>query len=206
MSGIGASLIGRRASKKRAPTGPNKEDGKMGIRSYINYLLISLIIGVAFLACASNKKMDNMEDQKQSGMMDTKQSSMMDQKQSGMMDKRQSGMAETKMQGAMTGMLMGTAGYHAAGKAMLSKDTMGKATLTLSDIKVDRIPDGQVYLAKDGDYAHGVHLGMLKQFSGSVSFALPPGTDTGMYNSVVIWCKKFNVEIGRAELANGMMQ
>lgn len=165
---------------------------------YFYLLLIGLVLSGALPASASDTNMDTM--------MDKKQDTMMDQKPSGMMDGKKSGMRETKMEDSMTGMLMGVDGHHASGKAMLSNDMAGKAMLTLSNIKVDRVPDGQVYLAKDGDFAHGVHVGMLKQFSGSVSFALPPGTDAGMYNSVVIWCKKFNVEIGRAELAKAMMK
>jgi hypothetical protein len=36
------------------------------------------------------------------------------------------------------------------------------------NIKVDRVPDERVDLAKDGDYTKGVELGKLKQFAGDV--------------------------------------
>jgi hypothetical protein len=77
--------------------------------------------------------------------------------------------------------------------------------LTLSDIEVDKVPDGYVYLTKNADRMHGVALGMLKQFSGTVSFDLPAGVNPKNYDSVVIWCKQFNVEIGRAYLSKKMM-
>ena len=50
---------------------------------------------------------------------------------------------------------------------------MSRHVLTLSDIKVDKVPGGYVYLTKNADRMHGVELGMLKQFSGTVSFDLP---------------------------------
>lgn len=46
---------------------------------------------------------------------------------------------------------------------------------------------------------------MLKHFSGTVSFDLPDGVNPGAYNSAVIWCKKFNEEIGRAYYGKKMM-
>lgn len=62
--------------------------------------------------------------------------------------------------------------------------------LTLSDIKVDKVPDGYIYLTKDADWMHGVQLGMLEQFSGTVSFDLPAGVNPDDFDSVVIWCKR----------------
>jgi hypothetical protein len=101
------------------------------------------------------------------------------------------------MTGYLTGMLTGSSGHTAAGKVTL--DSEG-ATLTFSDLKVDRVPDGRVYLAKDGDYRQGLELGLLKYFTGTVSFMVPAGTTSDDFNSVVIWCEKFSVEIGRAYL------
>lgn len=111
-----------------------------------------------------------------------------------------------KMDASTNGMLTGAKGHHAKGSVALSKGMGGKTVLTLSNIKVDKVPDGYVYLAKDGDHTKGVALGMLKQFTGTVSFDVPAGTDTAAYNSVVIWCKKYSVEIGRAHLPKMMMK
>jgi hypothetical protein len=103
------------------------------------------------------------------------------------------------------GMLTGAKGHQAEGAVALTKGMGGQAILTLSDINVDKVPDGYVYLAKDGDHTKGVALGMLKQFTGTVSFDIPAGTDVDAYNSVVIWCEKYHVEIGRAHLPKKMM-
>jgi hypothetical protein len=101
-------------------------------------------------------------------------------------------------------MLVGSDGHHAAGKVSFGMGMDNVHMLTLSDIKVDKVPDGYVYLAKDGDWMHGVQVGMLKQFSGTVSFDLPAGVNPDDYDTVVIWCKKFNVEIGRATYGKKM--
>lgn len=109
------------------------------------------------------------------------------------------------MEKKMPAMLMGSGGHHASGKVEFSMGMNSGHKLTLHDIKVDKVPDGYVYLAKDGDWRNGVEVGMLKQFSGTVSFELPAGVNPDTYNSVVIWCKKFDVEIGRASYGKKMM-
>jgi len=112
---------------------------------------------------------------------------------------------ETSMDAPMDGMLVGSEGHHAAGQAALDMGMGNETVLTLSDIDVDKVPDGRVYLTKGGDRMHGVELGRLNQFSGTVSFDVPPGVDPEDFDTVVIWCKKFNVEIGRAALPKKMM-
>jgi hypothetical protein len=127
----------------------------------------------------------------------------------GMMDKKiesdMGGQMHSQMEPKMDSMLSGSDGHHASGKVSFSMGMNNKQVLTLSDIKVDKVPDGYVYLTKNGDRMHGVELGMLKQFSGTVSFELPAGVNPDDYDSVVIWCKKFNVEIGRAYFSKKMM-
>lgn len=94
--------------------------------------------------------------------------------------------------------LAGSDNHHAAGTVAITVSQSGVAILQLKDISVDRVPDGRVYLARNGDHRNGVELGKLTQFSGSVTFAIPAGIRSENYYSVVIWCKKFNVEIGHA--------
>lgn len=108
------------------------------------------------------------------------------------------GMMETT-DAARSGTLHGSEGHHASGTARLDATTL---TLTLE--RVDRVPDGRVYLAIGGDRRQGVELGTLRQFSGVVRFALPEGLDAARYDSVIIWCEKFTVEIGRATLEKPM--
>ena len=96
---------------------------------------------------------------------------------------------------------MGSGGHHASGTVTFGMGMHDRRVLILNDFKVDKVPDGYVYLTKNGDWMHGVELGKLNKFSGTVSFELPAGLDPMDFDSVIIWCKKFNVEIGRARLA-----
>jgi hypothetical protein len=121
-------------------------------------------------------------------------------------------MMEGKMAATRTAMLVGAGSHHATGTASVTKDHGGQATLILAEIRVDKVPDGRVYLAKNGDYRTGIELGKLTRFSGTVEFQIPSTAHLEDYDSVVIWCKRFNVEIGRAffdksmEAGGSMMQ
>jgi len=67
--------------------------------------------------------------------------------------------AEAGMMGhERTGTLTGTAGHHAAGAVVLAAGE-GGAVLTLEEIAVDKVPDGRVFPARDGDYRQGVEIG-----------------------------------------------
>ncbi|MBI3608182.1 MAG: DM13 domain-containing protein [Nitrospirae bacterium] len=124
------------------------------------------------------------------------------------MMEKDKGMMQDKgmMDGQMTGTLTGAKDHHANGTVALTKDMGGHIVLRLENLKVDKVPDGRVYLAKDGDYATGADLGKLTTFSGTVEFPIPPGVNPADYDSVVIWCKKFSVEIGRAMFDTGVMK
>lgn len=105
--------------------------------------------------------------------------------------------------GKATGMLTGADGHHATGKVVVSKGRSGNPVLFLLDTKIDRVPDGRVHLAKGGDYTQGVELGKLTEFSGALEFPIPAGVNAQDYDSVVIWCHKFDVEIGHAFFEKG---
>jgi hypothetical protein len=123
----------------------------------------------------------------------------------GMTDKKMDSGMQGTMGKPMNDMLMGSDGHQAAGKVSFGMGMNNQKVLTLSDINVEKVPDGYVYLTKNGDRMHGVELGKLNQFSGTVSFDLPMGVNPEDYDSVVIWCKQFKVEIGRAYLSKKMM-
>ncbi len=123
----------------------------------------------------------------------------------GMMDKKMGSDMSGNMDTPTDTMLVGSGGHHAAGKVTLARGMNNNYQLTLSDIKVDKVPDGYVYLTRNGDRMHAVVLGTLKQFSGTVSYEVPAGVNPDDFDTLLIWCKKFKVEIGRAKLPHKMM-
>lgn len=54
------------------------------------------------------------------------------------------------------------------------------------------------YLADDGEH---VGLGKLKGNKGNQNYEIPPEVDLARFRSVAIWCVRFSVSFGAAELA-----
>jgi len=96
----------------------------------------------------------------------------------------------------ITGTLTGAGNHTSKGTVSIIEGKDGKAYLRISNATIDRVPDGRIYLAKNADHTKGIELGKLHQFSGDLQFAIPSGVDVNSYDSVVIWCKRFSIEIG----------
>lgn len=80
--------------------------------------------------------------------------------------------------------------------------------LRFEDFETDNGPDLNVYLTTaDADDDEGlfdddfVDLGNLKGNIGSQNYELPPDVDLERYDTVVIWCVRFAVAFGAADLA-----
>jgi hypothetical protein len=148
--------------------------------------------------------MEKGETMAKDGSMTKTDKGMLGQKDGSVMEQK-TGMIKGKM-AIHTGILTGAGNHQAVGMVSVIKDQSGHKTLNLRDIRVDQVPDGRVYLAKNGDYRTGIELGKLTQFSGTVDFPIPSTANLEEYDSVVIWCKKFNVEIGRASFGKATME
>ncbi|GAA4783536.1 DM13 domain-containing protein [Streptomyces sanyensis] len=88
----------------------------------------------------------------------------------------------------------------------------GSHVVRLEDLDTSNGPDLRVWLTdapvKEGkagwhvfDDGQYVSLGKLKGNKGSQNYPLPEGVDPSAYSSVTIWCDRFNVSFGAAELA-----
>ncbi len=83
----------------------------------------------------------------------------------------------------------------------------GQLVLRLEDLATDNGPALFVYLSgitPDGpaNEVEDVYLdlGVLKGNIGDQNYDIPPGTDLTQFNSVVIWCERFAVVFGTAEI------
>lgn len=88
----------------------------------------------------------------------------------------------------------------------------GQQVLRLKDLDTSNGPDLKVWLSKgpvvegqDGwyvfsDYDH-VDLGPLKGNVGDQNYSIPAEVDPADFSSVVIWCDRFSVSFGAAELS-----
>ncbi len=96
------------------------------------------------------------------------------------------------------------------GSARVLGDGSGQRFLRLEDFRTDNGPDLNVYLsaappdAPAGDFDNDfVDLGDLKGNVGAQNYEIPAGLDLDHYSTVAIWCVRFGVVFGAAELTAG---
>jgi hypothetical protein len=98
-----------------------------------------------------------------------------------------------------------------AGSVSILELADGSRVLRIEDLDTDNGPDLKVWLTDapvsddpsswsvfdDGEY---VDLGSLKGNKGSQNYAIPADVDLASLTSVTIWCDRFSVSFGAAEL------
>ena len=89
--------------------------------------------------------------------------------------------------------------HKVSGKAMvISQDDL--TYLRLEDFQSTNGPDLYVYLSADGGNEDFVSLGKLKGNIGNQNYLVPEGVDLEKYDNVLIWCQRFGVLFGSAEI------
>jgi len=103
------------------------------------------------------------------------------------------------------GVFGGAHGHQVSGSYTIATVDGHQAIRLGNDFSLDGAPDPYVMLSADdmGSGAQVLNLGALKRKQGSSTFAIPAGTDLAAFHHVLIWCQKFNVTLGQAELAMG---
>ncbi|MEU9129973.1 DM13 domain-containing protein [Kitasatospora sp. NPDC048540] len=94
------------------------------------------------------------------------------------------------------------------GTARIVRLPDGTAVLRLEDLDTSEGPDVRVYLSTlPAEQSHlsslgdgPIELDRLKGNHGNQNYAIPPGTDLAAVHSAVIWCKRFSVGFGAADL------
>ncbi|WP_427167418.1 DM13 domain-containing protein [Streptomyces sp. C1-1] len=100
-----------------------------------------------------------------------------------------------------------------SGTVKLVRLADGSHTVRLENLDTSNGPDLRVWLTdapvKEGtagwrvfDDGQYVSLGKLKGNKGSQNYAVPKDVDLSRYSSVSIWCDRFDVSFGAAELAS----
>ncbi|HXW61971.1 MAG TPA: DM13 domain-containing protein [Candidatus Acidoferrales bacterium] len=100
--------------------------------------------------------------------------------------------------------------HQTSGRATIYQEADGKLVLRLTNFKTSNGPDVHVILiaAKDAeddanflksDIAR-VELGKLKGNEGDQNYEIPKGTDLAKFQTVSIYCERFNANFGAAPL------
>jgi Electron transfer DM13 len=97
-----------------------------------------------------------------------------------------------------------------SGRATIYQEANGKLVLRLTNFKTSNGPDVHVILiaARDADDdanflksdTERLELGKLKGNEGDQNYEIPGGTDLGKFQTVSIYCERFNANFGAAPL------
>ncbi|MGC0327695.1 hypothetical protein RKD23_000685 [Streptomyces sp. SAI-170] len=97
--------------------------------------------------------------------------------------------------------------HDTSGTARTIRLADGARLLRLEDLRTSDGPDVRVYLStRDADEVRSglgdgaVELGELKGNLGDQNYTVPAGTDLSGFRSAVLWCKRFSVSFGAADL------
>lgn len=118
--------------------------------------------------------------------------------------------AQQKAETVETGTFHGKV-HNTSGRATIYREADGRLLLRLTNFKTSNGPDVHVVLiaAKDADdnadflksSTERVELGLLKGNEGDQNYVIPPGTDLKKFQTVSIYCERFNANFGAAPLA-----
>ncbi|MEM7271861.1 MAG: DM13 domain-containing protein [Actinomycetota bacterium] len=98
-----------------------------------------------------------------------------------------------------SGQFSGESRYTVVGTASVLNDGSEQRFLRFEGFESNNGPDLKVYLrADDGDF---INLGELKGNIGDQNYEIPTDVDLSVYDTVQIWCERFGVNFGFAELA-----
>lgn len=86
-----------------------------------------------------------------------------------------------------------------SGSVKIYENTDKKRTLVIENFKTDAGPDLRIYLAEDRSVTNFLQLTDKVQ-NGHISLDVPYSADLQKQNYVLIWCKKFSVLFGFANL------
>jgi hypothetical protein len=100
--------------------------------------------------------------------------------------------------------------HHTSGRATIYQESDGKIVLRLTNFKTSNGPDVHVILVatKDADddanflksHTERVELGKLKGNEGDQNYVIPSGTDLSKFQTVSIYCERFDANFGAAPL------
>lgn len=117
--------------------------------------------------------------------------------------------AQEKAQAMEAGTFHGKV-HKTSGRATIYKEADGQLVLRLTNFKTSNGPDVHVVLiaAKDADddtnflstSTEKLELGALKGNEGDQNYTIPAGTDLDKFQSVSIYCERFNANFGTAPL------
>jgi hypothetical protein len=104
------------------------------------------------------------------------------------------------MQEAMGTFIDLKTGHALMGDVAFLSNASGEKILRFEDFSVVNGPDVNVYLSKTSEFKDVIDLGDLKATQGNINYALDASVNTQEYKYVLVWCVKYAVLFGYAEV------
>ena len=89
--------------------------------------------------------------------------------------------------------------HSTSGIVKVYEDKDKKRTLVLENFKTDAGPDLRIYLAEDKSVTNFIQITDKVQ-NGNISLEIPSEVDLKKQNHVLIWCRKYSVLFGFAQI------
>ena len=100
-----------------------------------------------------------------------------------------------------SGTFTGASDHVTKGGVTVTRNSDGTATVTFDkSFSLDGAPDPRVGFGKDGTFVSVADLGALKDLNGAQSYVVPASLNFDDYNEIHVWCLKFAVPLGVAQL------
>ena len=99
-----------------------------------------------------------------------------------------------------SGSFKGASSHETNGNVTIRKTDSGVVVVLEEDFDFDGAPDPKLGFGKDGTYDHGSQISHLGSNKGRQVYEVPASIDPEAYNQFYVWCEKYSVPLGVADL------
>lgn len=99
----------------------------------------------------------------------------------------------------LSGSFQGVSGHRTSGSVSIQKTAQGYILTLGRDFRFDGAPDPKLAFGRNG-YARGTIFTRLASNSGQQRYRIPASLDPNQFTEVWLWCERFNVPLGVAQL------
>ena len=107
--------------------------------------------------------------------------------------------ASAQEQVLASGAFRGQSGHTASGGVRVLKTAQGAVVVLGPDFKFDGAPDPKLGFGKNG-YVKSTQFSALESNSGEQTYDIPATIDPADYTELWVWCEKYSVPLGVANL------
>lgn len=99
-----------------------------------------------------------------------------------------------------SGHFKGASGHDTNGDVTVRKSADGVVVVLEENFDFDGAPDPKLGFGKDGTYDKGSQFSPLGSNAGRQVYEVPAAIDPGAYNQFYVWCERYSVPLGVADL------